>query len=188
MIVKEGYFYHIKNEYFELVNDPKLMRNKESGNSRPMFLCKCEKNSNILWFIPVSSKYDKYKNIKNKIESKGKKCNGVVLGKLNNKPCAFLIQNAFPVTKKYIDHIHTKSGVPLEIKSNLQKEIYKKFSNVRALYYRTGKGIYPDVKKIRQFLECEIPIKERIKFAKKQAEIFNKNRPDRENKSKVILR
>ena len=118
MIVKEGYFYHIKNEYFTFVNDSKLMRNKLNGNSRPMYLCKCEKDSKILWFVPVSSKYNKYKNIKDKIETKGKKCDGIVLGKLSNVPHAFLIQNAFPATEKYIDHIHTISGVPVQIKSN----------------------------------------------------------------------
>lgn len=29
MEIKEGYVYHIKNSYFELVNDNKLMKNHE---------------------------------------------------------------------------------------------------------------------------------------------------------------
>ena len=29
MEIKEGYVYHIKNDYFELVNDDKLMKNHE---------------------------------------------------------------------------------------------------------------------------------------------------------------
>lgn len=167
MIVKEGYFYHIKDDYFALANDKKLMKNKENGNSRPMYLCQCEKDSKILWFVPISSKYSKYKKIKNNKEIKGKKCDGIVLGKLSNVPHAFLIQNAFPATEKYIDHIHTISGVPLKIKSKLQKEIRKKFSKVKSKYFKFHKGIFPDVIKIKRLLEREIPLKERIETAKK---------------------
>ena len=36
MIFQEGYVYHIKDEYFEKVQDKNLMQNKESGTYRPM--------------------------------------------------------------------------------------------------------------------------------------------------------
>ena len=186
MIVQEGYFYHIKDDYFNLANDKKLMKNKEHGNSRPMYLCQCEKNSKILWFVPVSSKYNKYKNIKNKKEIKGKKCEGIVLGKFSNKPHAFLIQNAFPATEKYIDHIHTVSGVPIKIKRKLQKEIRKNFSKVKSKYFKFHKGIFPDVIKIKHLLVREIPLKERIESAKKQAELLNKNKKCEKSKSREI--
>lgn len=39
MLYKEGYVYHIKEEYFEKVNDSMLMQNKENGTYRPTFYC-----------------------------------------------------------------------------------------------------------------------------------------------------
>ena len=38
MIYQEGYVYHIKDEYFEKVQDGNLMQNKENGTYRPTFL------------------------------------------------------------------------------------------------------------------------------------------------------
>ena len=37
MIYSEGYVYHIKDSYFNKVNDNKLMANKENGNFRPTY-------------------------------------------------------------------------------------------------------------------------------------------------------
>lgn len=39
MIYQEGYVYHIKDEYFEKVQDSRLMQNKENGTYRPTFYC-----------------------------------------------------------------------------------------------------------------------------------------------------
>lgn len=36
MEFKEGYAYHIKDDFFNKVKDPKLMRNKENGNAVPV--------------------------------------------------------------------------------------------------------------------------------------------------------
>ena len=35
MEIKEGYVYHIKDEYFNVIQDPTLMRNHENGKARP---------------------------------------------------------------------------------------------------------------------------------------------------------
>ena len=44
MIYQEGYVYHIKDEYFEKVQDNKLMKNKENGTYRNVIKL-------ILWLI-----------------------------------------------------------------------------------------------------------------------------------------
>ena len=54
MEVKTGYLYHIKDEFFTLVNDKSLMQNHEYGKKRPTYLT--IKENDILWFIPLSSK------------------------------------------------------------------------------------------------------------------------------------
>ena len=61
MEIKAGYLYHIKDEYFDVVNDDSLMQNHERGKKRPTYFT--IKDKNILSFIPISSKVDKYQKI-----------------------------------------------------------------------------------------------------------------------------
>ena len=68
MEIKRGYIYHIKDSYFEKVNDLSLMANHEAGHSRPTYFT--IKDKDILWFIPLSSKVEKYQKIVNKKISK----------------------------------------------------------------------------------------------------------------------
>lgn len=39
MKFQEGYAYHIKDAYFDKVQDDKLMQNKENDTYRPTYLC-----------------------------------------------------------------------------------------------------------------------------------------------------
>lgn len=64
MEIKPGYVYHIKDEYFDKVEDKTLMRNHENGKARPTYFCVKEEKNEILWFIPMSSKVEKYKKIR----------------------------------------------------------------------------------------------------------------------------
>ena len=60
MQISIGYFYFIKDEFFEVVDDKELMKNKESGTKRPCYYCfKNKTNDKIMWFIPVSTKVSK---------------------------------------------------------------------------------------------------------------------------------
>ena len=68
MKVETGYLYHIKDEFFDKIKDKGLMINHENGHSRPSYLAIRDKE--ILWFIPLSTKIDKYKSI---IAKKAKK-------------------------------------------------------------------------------------------------------------------
>lgn len=71
MEVITGRLYHIKDEYFDRVNDKGLLINHENGHSRPSYLA--IKDNNILWFIPLSTQVDKSKKIiDNKIKKYGK--------------------------------------------------------------------------------------------------------------------
>ena len=101
MEIKEGYVYHIKNSYFELVNDNKLMKNHEGNSTRPNYFCVKMENNDILWFIPMSSKVEKYKTIVEDKIKKYKKCDTIVIGNYRGKDHAFLIQNMFPITVQF---------------------------------------------------------------------------------------
>ncbi len=130
MEIKQGYVYHIKNDYFQFVNDEKLMKNHEGNSTRPNYFCIKNENDEIMWFIPMSSKVPKYKVIiENKIK-KYKKCDTIVIGNYRGREHAFLIQNMFPITQKYIDHIDTVDGRALQVPSETRRQILDKVNKI----------------------------------------------------------
>ena len=86
MEIKTGYIYHIKDEFFETINDKGLMINRESGKSRPTYFT--IKDEDILWFIPLSSKVDKYQEIIEKKVKKYGSCKSIMISEIANKPTA----------------------------------------------------------------------------------------------------
>lgn len=107
MKVKEGYCYHIKDEFFVKFDSQNLLINKEDNGYRPHFYAIRDfENNEILWMIPISSRIKKYKKIMNDKFSKFNRCNTIVIGEFAHRQRAFLIQNAFPIKETYIDHIH----------------------------------------------------------------------------------
>lgn len=102
MKVQSGFFYHIKDTFFEDAKDATLMSNKEGKSYRPHFLAIQDvHNPDIFWMVPVSSKFEKYQKIYDRQMSKYKKCTKIVLGKCGGLDAAFLIQNAFPIIADY---------------------------------------------------------------------------------------
>ena len=100
MEIVEGKLYFKKDEFIEKYN-PKyyLMENKEAGTKRPTYFCFRDKiDKEILWFVPMSSKYDKYLKLYNDIRTKkGIEPNNFVFARnLAGKKAVFLIQNMFP--------------------------------------------------------------------------------------------
>lgn len=94
MKIKEGYLYHIKDEFFDIVNDENIMTNHEKGKKRPTYFT-IRDEVGILWFIPLSSKIDKYKKIIDRKIKKYGKCDTILIRKITNRESAILIQNAF---------------------------------------------------------------------------------------------
>ena len=56
MKVKTGYLYHIKDDFFDKVNNKGLMINHENGHSSHSYLA--ISHNEILWFIPLSTKIE----------------------------------------------------------------------------------------------------------------------------------
>lgn len=139
MFIETGYVYHIKNEYFDFVNDNKLMKNHENGNTRPTYFCIKNKDSKILWFIPMSSKVEKYRNLQKQKIIKNGICDTIVIGKYRSRNCAFLIQNIFPITEKYIDHIDTVRNKAVSVVEGTQKEIENKVKKIFKLKSKRNK-------------------------------------------------
>ena len=86
MVIEDGKFYFIKDEFFDIFKEYKLMENKESGNKRPCYFCfKDRKNkddfftnresailfgipSNLIEGILVGRKYENNNNILKEIK------------------------------------------------------------------------------------------------------------------------
>lgn len=155
--IEPGYSYHIKNSFFRTVQDKYLMINKENKNYRPHYLAiKDKNNENIYWMVPISSRVEKYKAIKNRQMKQNKKQDTIVIGTFGGKNCAFLIQNAFPVIAKYFDHIHTKEGKPVYLKKNICRTIVRKLTNLLKLHDNGQNYIYPDIDRIYKLMENEL--------------------------------
>ena len=143
MEIKAGYLYHIKDEYFDVVNDENLMQNHERGKKRPTYFT--IKDKSILWFIPISSNVSKYQKIIDKKIEKYGFCNTIIIRKIADDDAAILLQNAFPTLEKYIDHIHTIDGVPLRVPTDLQNEIKSMFKNMLGLKKRGTNLFFTDI-------------------------------------------
>lgn len=131
MKIESGKFYFIKDEFFNLFKDYNLMQNKESGNKRPCYFCFRDfENEEIIWFVPISSKVDKYKTIYENKKKTRKKVYNFVFGKVLGKEKAFLIQNIFPTTEIYIESKYQAKQQDVEITETLKKEIIETSMNV----------------------------------------------------------
>ena len=118
MVIEDGKFYFIKDEFFDIFKDYGLMVNKENGNKRPCYFCfRDRKNKEIIWFVPISTKYEKYKKIyeNKKLKSGNRPVYNFVFGKVLGKNSVFLIQNIFPTTENYIEKKYTNSNMDVEI-------------------------------------------------------------------------
>ena len=126
MEIKEGYLYHISADFFKLVNDPNLQINHSGILSRPSYFL--VKDKDLLWFIPLSSRVEKYKKIIYSKINKYGRCNTILIRKIANKENAILIQNAFPTLPKFLSHPHTIDGKNYRVPSGIQKEIKYNFN------------------------------------------------------------
>ena len=175
MQINIGYFYFIKDIFFEIIDDKELMQNKENGNKRPCYFCfKSKKYDDIIWFIPVSTKIEKYQKIyNNKIQKqiklgKNPSVDTIVFGEIANTYSAFLIQNMLPGTKEYVESQYIKNKVPIRLSNKLQEEIIEKANKVLNLYNHGMKNIvFPNIDKILEQL---------IKMGKNKRWLKNENK------------
>lgn len=141
--------------FFDVVDDENLMSNKERGHRCPTYFV--IKENDILWFIPLSSKVDKYKKFINKKVKKYGRCDGILIRKILGEDSAILIQNAFPTIEKYIDHVHLLgNGKPAKVIDTLQDEILNGFKYLLKLKSKGINLFYADIDKIKEEMLKEL--------------------------------
>lgn len=152
MKVQTGYLYHIKDEFFDKINSKGLMINHDNGHSRPSYLA--IKDNDILWFIPLSTKVDKYKAIIEKKVKKYGSCRTILIKKIAEREQAILIQNAFPTLEKYIQNRHTIDGKSVRISTAVEREIIDNFKYMLSLKENGLNLFFTNIDKIKtQMLE-----------------------------------
>jgi hypothetical protein len=152
-----GHFYFLKDEYFIDFPDKNIMRNKEflGGKEcgRPCFYCFQDYKTKLYWMIPISSKYDKYKEIYDKKTEKLGKCDTIVFGTIFGKKKAFLIQNMCPTSAYYIkDEYLDSSARPIRIDGATERKIVEKAKQVLAMERSGLKLVLLDVLAIERKL------------------------------------
>ena len=152
--IKTGYIYHIKDDFFDKINDKGLMINHENGKARPTYFT--IKDRDILWFIPLSSKVSKYKPIIEKKIKKYGSCKSIMISEIANKKSVILIQNAFPTLEKYIDHPHIVDGKPLKVIDTLKSKILYNFNSLLAMKRQGTNLFFTDIDKIKEKMLNEL--------------------------------
>ncbi len=154
MIIEKGKFYFIKDEFFELVKDKELCANKERGTKRPCFYCfKDKEYQNLIWFIPISSKLEKYKRIYEAKIKRSRIVDTIVFGYVEGEERAFLIQNMFPTTKEYIIEKYIRQERDVVVNKRLNKELQTKASKILNLIEQGyNKIVFPDIISIKEIL------------------------------------
>ena len=153
--VQTGYLYHIKDEFFDKINNKGLMINHENGHSRPSYLA--IKDDDILWFIPLSSKVDKYKKIVDNKMKKYGRCDTILIREILGKDSVILLQNAFPTLEKYIDHAHLlDNGKPAKVVESLKDEILQNFEYLLKLKSKGVNLFFTDIDSIKEKMMDEL--------------------------------
>lgn len=119
-----------------------------------------------MWCIPISSKIAKFEAIANKkIENqknrgiKNPKCNTIRFSDIMGQKRAFLIQNMFPITKKYVaaPYIDRNTNNPVTIDRTTEKDILNNARDVLKLVQRGFKTlVFSDILQTRSDLIAEL--------------------------------
>ena len=170
--MEQGQFYFLLDDYFTTYDkEHKLMRNKEmidgKEHGRPCFYAFADrKNHLILWCVPISSQIDKYIYIYNhkitRQRDKGvraPRCNTIRFGEVMGSKKAFLIQNMFPIIKKYISDIYINqlTQEAVRIPGNVERDIISHADEVLRLV-RSGNVnlVFSDIIKTYNDLNGEL--------------------------------
>lgn len=136
MQIEDGRFYFISNKFIQKYGIKyNLMENKETGTKRPCYFCFKDKvNTDIIWFVPISKQYEKYKCIYDKKKQKiHHEPLNFVFGIVKDENAVFLIQNMFPTTKTYIEEKYQVKNNDVTISMPLQKAIIRKAESILRL-------------------------------------------------------
>jgi len=69
---------------------------------------------------------------------------------------AILLQNAFPILEKYIDHVHTINGEPVKVIDTLKDEVLKYFRDLMKLKKEGINLFFTDIDLLKEKMTEEL--------------------------------
>lgn len=132
--MKEGFYYIIKDCFFEKFSAQGSTFKDNKNQTRPTYCCFEDKiHKGLFWAVPTSSidfkntkRLERINQYLNYPEKDIRSCYYHI--GYTNKKALFCISSAFPVTEKYIERAYTTGGIPLELKRTAMKEEIRKNS------------------------------------------------------------
>ena len=91
---------------------------------------------------------EKYRTISQRMIDRHGECLTIVIGTYDGRKAAFLLQNMFPITEEYIDHVHTMNGNPVPVSRAIRNKIEAKRGKLMALLGRGKSLLYTDLRKM----------------------------------------
>lgn len=114
MNLKPGHLYFVKNEFFDFVNDPHLMKNYPQ-TKRPHYYAITDRKTGLFWLIPCSSRVEKYERIINRQKKSGHAVTTIKIATIAGRKSALLLQDMFPISERFIEEPYYRSGHPVRI-------------------------------------------------------------------------
>lgn len=144
----------MKDEFFDKIDEKLLCINRKGENKRPCYYCfKDAVEENIFWFLPISSKVEKYKIIYEEKKKKYGKVDNIVFGYVEGEERVFLIQNMFPTLEKYIVEKYIKQKKDVTVNQELKRELKRKANKILTLVEKGYRNlVFPDIIKIKEIL------------------------------------
>lgn len=155
MKVREGFVYHIRDEYFDLVRGYGVKGKTQNGKTFPALCCCKDIENGVLWMIPSSTNIHKYKAIAENELRKYGDCISLVFGVFDTKEVVFQVQAAFPILRKHVLHPHTRRGKMLRVECELSNYVRKCFEKIMELNRYGVKCTLTDVDEIKKLLDSE---------------------------------
>ncbi len=158
MEILTGSLYFVSDDFFVKVQDPYLKVNYEN-TKRPHYFALQDGRTGLYWFVPCSSKTEKYECLIQKKREQHKPVDTVKIVKIFGRKTVLLFQDMFPVIEVYIDGQYTKGGQPVRIADlKLIQELEKTARKVINLLHR---GIrftptQPDVIRIERLMLAQL--------------------------------
>lgn len=156
--MSDARLYFLSNRYYIDFPDKNLMYNKKMAggrpHGRPCFLAfRDTLNQAIYWVVPISSKYEKYRQLAQQKEQRYGSCITICLGKVLGRDAAFLIQNMCPTTAEYLEAYIDRHNKPIEVESRFAAEVERKARGALGLAKEGKRLIFPDIFNIYNTLE-----------------------------------
>lgn len=78
-----------------------------------------------------------------------------MIREIAGKDSVILLQNAFPILEKYIDHPHIINGKPLKVIDTLKEEILNNFKYMISMKKEGRNLFFSDIDKLKEIMISE---------------------------------